>query len=65
MNKYTLGAGRFIVKDGRNIAYIGRAFDGVAWELSPADTDILAHRIVNALNHMELIRKRKAVKHAR
>ena len=62
MNKYHLSAGRCIAKDGRDVITIHR-IEGSP--LSPVDADILAHRIVNALNHMELVRKRKAVKHAR
>jgi hypothetical protein len=57
--KYSLVSGRAIMKNGIAIAMLERVgSDSYGYTLSPADTDILAHRIVNALNHMELKRQK-------
>lgn len=57
MSEYKLQAGRIIEKDGEAILSLHRVgSDAAGYTVSPADADILAHRIVNALNHMELLR---------
>lgn len=50
---YALDAGRTLTKNGVPVLTFARQ------TLSPIDADILAHRIVNALNHIELIRQRE------
>lgn len=58
--KYILDAGRMICKDGIAMLSLNRIGDDhTGYTLSPVDADILAHRIVNALNDMELRRVRK------
>jgi ribosomal protein S15P/S13E len=59
--KYGLEAGRTITKNGTAIMTLGHVIIPAtgAMALSPVDADILAHRIVNALNHMEALRQKK------
>jgi hypothetical protein len=56
---YSLDAGRVILKNGTAIMTLNHVTDNGMPRLCPADADIFAHRVVNALNHMELIRQRK------
>lgn len=56
--KYGLTAGRVITKNNEEVLTLHRVFDGGGYNLSPVDADMLARRIINALNHMEMKRQR-------
>jgi hypothetical protein len=49
---FKLEAGRVLTKNNVPVLMFSKTDN-----ISPADADILAHRIVNALNHMEMIRE--------
>lgn len=56
MRRYGLDAGRCITINGKAAVTLNHVtYNGVPF-LSPSDADILAHRIVNALNDMEFRR---------
>jgi hypothetical protein len=56
--RYGLDAGRILTIDGLPMMVFVKAMASNAPALATSDADILAHRIVNALNDMELRRVR-------
>lgn len=54
--KYGLEAGRMITIDGKGALVLAHVLNNNVSAMSPVDADILARRIVNALNHMEVLR---------